>query len=80
MSARRHRYARTYSKILNSLPLQGAVLVVENNLAVKHELAALAIKFGGLLKRNGDLLVIKKCKVITHFRLFTACISFTFRL
>lgn len=35
--------------------------VVEDNLAVKHELAALAIKFGGLCKRNRDLLVIKKC-------------------
>ena len=32
----------------------------EGNLIVKRELAASAIKFGGLLKRNGNLLVIKR--------------------
>jgi hypothetical protein len=34
--------------------------VVEDNLTVKRELAALAIKFGGLMKRKGDLLVVTK--------------------
>ena len=36
--------------------------VVEDNLSVKRELAALAIKFGGLMKREGNLLIVTKIR------------------
>ncbi len=34
--------------------------IVEDNLSVKHELAALATEFSGLMRRKGDLLVVTK--------------------
>ena len=49
----------TFKELFPLISDQG-YYVVEDNLNVKRELAALAKKFGGLLKRNGDLLVIKR--------------------
>ncbi len=49
----------TFKELFPLISDQG-YYVVADNLSVKRELAALAKKYGGLLKRKGDLLVIKR--------------------
>jgi hypothetical protein len=49
----------TFKELFPLIPDLGCY-VVEDNLTVKRELAVLAIKFGGLMKRKGNLLVVTK--------------------
>jgi cephalosporin hydroxylase len=49
----------TFKELFPLISDQG-YYVVEDNLTVKSDLAALAQKFGGLVKRNGDLPVVTR--------------------